>query len=181
MIRPTWWRFIASCGSGYDCVVRLALYARRSTIDYPMLKLMLNRIANLFIRLLFLLRYNDVTNAFKALSPRRRSRAFSRCCRTHFNLTVELPLKCIVRGYRYAVVPNSWTQPQGGRLQVQDSRRWVPLPLHHPLLLAGAAAVAWRLPAKAAAGTLDGRPGADAQHRLGLRTIDFDQCDGHAR
>jgi hypothetical protein len=26
----------------------------------------------------------------------------------HFNLTVELPLKCIIRGYRYAVLPNSW-------------------------------------------------------------------------
>ena len=26
----------------------------------------------------------------------------------HFNLTVELPLKSIVRGYRYAIVPNTW-------------------------------------------------------------------------
>src|SRR6202007_3177364 len=33
--------------------------------NYPRLKLVLNRLANLCIRLLFGLRYNDITNAFK--------------------------------------------------------------------------------------------------------------------
>ena len=33
---------------------------------YPRVKLLINRLANHFIRLLFRLRYNDVTNAFKA-------------------------------------------------------------------------------------------------------------------
>ena len=32
----------------------------------------------------------------------------------HFNLTVEIPLKAIVRGYTYAVVPNSWTNRSHG-------------------------------------------------------------------
>ena len=34
-------------------------------VDYTFLKLGLNRAANTFIRLLFGLRYNDLTNAFK--------------------------------------------------------------------------------------------------------------------
>ena len=33
----------------------------------------------------------------------------------------SFPLKAIVRGYRYAVVPNELVQPDRRRLQVQDS------------------------------------------------------------
>jgi dolichol-phosphate mannosyltransferase len=74
---------------------------------YPRVKLAINRLSNTFVRLLFGFRYNDVTNAFKAY---RRSVIDG--CRPflspHFNLTVELPLKAIVRGYSYAVVPIAW-------------------------------------------------------------------------
>jgi dolichol-phosphate mannosyltransferase len=35
-------------------------------IDYPWLKLRINRLANLFIRILFGVSLNDTTNAFKA-------------------------------------------------------------------------------------------------------------------
>lgn len=40
----------------------------------------------------------------------------------HFNLTVELPLKCIIRGYRYAVLPNSWKNRQEGisKLRIKE-------------------------------------------------------------
>ena len=48
-----------------------------------------------------------MTNAFKA-SGATSSRACSPVS-CHFNLTVELPLKAIVRGYSYAVVPTNWT------------------------------------------------------------------------
>ena len=60
------------------------------------------------------MRYDDTTNAFKALPPRGDRRGVSRCSRHHFNLTVELPLKAIVRGYSYAVVPISWTNRAHG-------------------------------------------------------------------
>ena len=33
----------------------------------------------------------------------------------HFNLTIELPLKVIIRGYSYAVVPNSWRNRKHGK------------------------------------------------------------------
>lgn len=92
---------------------------------YPRLKLVINRLANSFIRLLFGLRYNDVTNAFKAY----RANVIAGCrpyLSPHFNLTVELPLKAIVRGYTYEVIPIGWRQRTRGasslRLQEMGSR-----------------------------------------------------------
>ncbi len=76
-------------------------------IDYPLPKLWLNRFANLFLRVMFRIRLNDTTNAFKAY---RRS-AIDGCrplISPHFNLTVELPLKAIVRGYSWTVMPITW-------------------------------------------------------------------------
>jgi dolichol-phosphate mannosyltransferase len=76
-------------------------------IDYPRHKLLLNRAANLFLRLLFRAPLNDFTNAFKAYR-----RTVIDGCRPflspHFNLTVELPLKTIVRGYSWTAVPITW-------------------------------------------------------------------------
>jgi dolichol-phosphate mannosyltransferase len=76
-------------------------------VDYPPHKLVLNRLANLFIRLVFGLRYNDMTNAFKGYRANviRGCRPF---LSAHFNLTIEMPLKAIVRGYTYAVTPINW-------------------------------------------------------------------------
>jgi dolichol-phosphate mannosyltransferase len=81
--------------------------------DYPRFKLIVNRIANFFVRVLFGVRYNDVTNAFKAY----RANVIEGCrplIAPHFNLTVELPLKAIVRGYSYETVPIGWRQRKRG-------------------------------------------------------------------
>ena len=93
--------------------------------NYPRAKLAVNRLANSFVRLLFGLRYNDITNAFKAYRA-----DVIRGCRPliapHFNLTVELPLKAVVRGYSYEIIPISWRQRAIGmsslRLQEMGSR-----------------------------------------------------------
>jgi dolichol-phosphate mannosyltransferase len=85
--------------------------------NYPRLKLAINRLANLFIRVLFGLRYNDVTNAFKAY----RVNVIQGCrpfLSPHFNLTVELPLKAIIRGYSYEVIPITWRQRKEGVSQL---------------------------------------------------------------
>jgi dolichol-phosphate mannosyltransferase len=94
-------------------------------VDYPRFKLVVNRLANLFVSLLFGLRYRDVTNAFKGY----RANVIAGCrplLSPHFNLTVELPLKAIVRGYSWRVVPISWRQRKVGtshlRLQEMGSR-----------------------------------------------------------
>jgi dolichol-phosphate mannosyltransferase len=85
---------------------------------YPRFKLAINRLANNFIRALFGFRYNDVTNAFKGYRAE-----VIRGCRpllaAHFNLTVELPLKAIVRGYSYEVIPIGWRQRQAGKSRLR--------------------------------------------------------------
>lgn len=88
---------------------------------YPKFKLVLNRLANQLIRLLFGLPYNDVTNAFKGY----RANVIRGCqplLSPHFNLTVELPLKAIVRGYSYAVIPIAWRNRRYGvsSLHIQE-------------------------------------------------------------
>ncbi len=82
-------------------------------IDYPMFKLVINRIANVVIRVLFGLRYNDVTNAFKGY----RRNVIDGCrpfISPHFNLTIELPLKALTRGYTHKTLPISWRNRTSG-------------------------------------------------------------------
>ncbi|MGA8756915.1 MAG: glycosyltransferase family 2 protein [Stellaceae bacterium] len=113
--------FFRKLEGGYDCVFGSRFVRGGQTIGYPKLKLLLNRTANLMIRILFLLRYNDVTNAFK-LYRRSAIAGIQPLLSNHFNLTVELPLKCIIRGYRYAVLPNSWKHRKEGasKLRIKE-------------------------------------------------------------
>jgi dolichol-phosphate mannosyltransferase len=86
--------------------------------DYPRFKLVLNRIANWGIAVLFRHGYNDTTNAFKAYR-REVIETVQPLLSNHFNLTVELPLKAVIRGHSYAVVPISWTNRVSGRSKLQ--------------------------------------------------------------
>lgn len=92
---------------GYDCVFGSRFVRGAQVMGYPTHKLLVNRVANLFIRILFGLQFNDVTNAFKAYR-RDVIDGIAPLLSQHFNLTVEMPLKAIVRGYTYAVLPISW-------------------------------------------------------------------------
>ena len=114
-------RYYAKLQEGYDCVFGSRFIAGSKLIDYPMHKLILNRLANLFIRALFQLRYNDITNAFKCYR-RTVIAGVGPILSHHFNLTVELPLKAIIRGYRFAVIPISWTNRTSGfsKLKIRE-------------------------------------------------------------
>ncbi|HEY1934941.1 MAG TPA: glycosyltransferase family 2 protein [Acetobacteraceae bacterium] len=114
-------RFYHKLESGYDCVFGSRFMRGSRLTDYPWLKLLMNRAANLLIRILFLISYNDVTNAFK-LYRRSAIAGIQPLLSQHFNLTVELPLKCIVRGYRYAVLENSWKNRKEGvsKLRIKE-------------------------------------------------------------
>jgi dolichol-phosphate mannosyltransferase len=92
---------------GYDCVFGSRFVAGASVRNYPPLKLWFNRMGNLAIRMLFRSGYNDTTNAFKAYR-REVIEGLRPFLSNHFNLTVELPLKAIVRGYTWTVVPTNW-------------------------------------------------------------------------
>jgi dolichol-phosphate mannosyltransferase len=106
---------------GYDCAFG-SRFIRGSVVrDYPWFKLTLNRVANACIRLLFRHGYNDTTNAFKAYR-REVIETVQPLLSNHFNLTVELPLKAIVRGHSYGIVPISWTNRREGvsKLKLQE-------------------------------------------------------------
>ena len=106
---------------GADCVFG-SRFIRGSTVqDYPRHKLILNRLANWCIRILFGVPFNDFTNAFK-LYRREVLEGLQPLISPHFNLTVEMPLKAMTRGYSFAVVPISWTNRQAGisKLKIKE-------------------------------------------------------------
>jgi dolichol-phosphate mannosyltransferase len=107
--------------SGYDCAFGSRFLRGSSIAGYPRFKLVLNRAANTFIRLVFRHGYNDTTNAFKAYR-REVIDTVQPLLSNHFNLTVELPLKAIVRGHSYGVIPISWTNRDEGvsKLKLQE-------------------------------------------------------------
>ncbi|MFM6732045.1 MAG: glycosyltransferase [Microcystis panniformis] len=92
---------------GYDCVFGSRFIKGGKVIDYPIHKLIVNRLANLFIQVLFGLKFNDTTNAFK-IYRKEVIEGISPLLSHHFNLTVEMPLKAIVRGYSYTTIPITW-------------------------------------------------------------------------
>ena len=98
---------------GYDCVFGSRFIKGSKVIDYPVHKLFLNRLANLFIRILFRQRFNDFTNAFK-MYRREVIAGLQPLLSHHFNLTVELPLKALIRGFSFAVIPISWQNRKAG-------------------------------------------------------------------
>jgi dolichol-phosphate mannosyltransferase len=99
--------------AGYDCAFGSRFIRGGRAHHYPLPKLVINRVANIGIRLAFGHGYNDTTNAFKAYR-REVIDNIQPLISDHFNLTVEMPLKAIVRGHSYAVTPISWTNRASG-------------------------------------------------------------------
>lgn len=110
-----YWRLL---NEGFDCAFGSRFVKGGKVVDYPRVKLMVNRLANFLVRIGFNIPLNDTTNAFKAYR-----RTVIDGCRPflapHFNLTVELPLKAIVRGYTYAITPISWQNRKYGEAKLK--------------------------------------------------------------
>lgn len=106
-------KYFRKIEEGYDCVFGSRFIKGARIYDYPFLKLVINRLANNFIRLLFSIKDNDITNAFKAYRT-EVIQAISPVESEHFNITVELPLKAIVKGFTYTVVPINWYGRKSG-------------------------------------------------------------------
>ena len=107
-------RYWEKLQQGYDCVFGSRFIKGGCAIDYPKLKLVLNRCANLFLKLLFNISLNDTTNAFKAY----RREVIAGCrplISPHFNITAELPLKAIVRGYSWTSIPITYRSRRTGK------------------------------------------------------------------
>ena len=106
---------------GYDCVFGSRFMRGGGVIDYPKMKLLLNRLANYFVKMLFRISLNDTTNAFKAY----RKEVIDGCrplIAPHFNITIEIPLKAIVRGYSWTTIPITWRNRRTGtpKLKIKE-------------------------------------------------------------
>ncbi|MBE7386071.1 MAG: glycosyltransferase [Leptolyngbya sp. SIO1E4] len=114
-------RYYYQLQKGYDCVFGSRFIKGGRVVDYPLHKLIINRLANLFIQIIFGLRFNDFTNAFK-IYRREVIEGISPLISHHFNLTVEIPLKAVVRGYSYSVMPIFWQNRQTGvsKLKIKE-------------------------------------------------------------
>lgn len=110
---------------GFDCAFGSRFVRGGRTVGYPRPKLIINRVVNLAIRVLFRHGYNDTTNAFKAYRREVIDNILP-LLSNHFNLTVEMPLKAVTRGHTFKVVPITWTNRREGvsklRLQEMGSR-----------------------------------------------------------
>jgi dolichol-phosphate mannosyltransferase len=114
-------RYWEKLNDGYDCVFGSRFVHGGGAIDYPKMKLLLNRLANYFIKVLFHISLNDTTNAFKAY----RKEVIDGCqpfIAPHFNMTIEIPLKAIVRGYSWVTIPITWRGRRTGtpKLKIKE-------------------------------------------------------------
>jgi dolichol-phosphate mannosyltransferase len=114
-------RYWKKLNEGYDCVFGSRFVRGGGVIGYPKIKLFFNRLANHFIRVLFRIRLNDTTNAFKAY----RKEVIDGCrplIAPHFNMTIEIPLKAIVRGYSWVTIPITWQARRTGtpKLKIKE-------------------------------------------------------------
>jgi dolichol-phosphate mannosyltransferase len=110
-------RYWRKLNEGYDCVFGSRFMRGGGVIDYPKMKLLLNRLANYFVKVLFHISLNDTTNAFKAY----RKEVIDGCrplIAPHFNFTIEVPLKAIVRGYSWTTIPITWRNRRTGRAKL---------------------------------------------------------------
>lgn len=113
-------RYWQVLNEGWECAFGSRFIKGGEVIDYPRIKLLVNRLANFLVRIGFNIALNDTTNAFKAYR-----RTVIDGCRPflapHFNLTVEIPLKAIVRGYSWTVIPISWQNRKHGTAKLKIS------------------------------------------------------------
>ncbi|MFC1827846.1 glycosyltransferase family 2 protein [Thermodesulfobacteriota bacterium] len=92
---------------GYDCVFGSRFVKGSSVENYPLAKLLVNRIVNKCIQWLFWCKFNDLTNAFKAYRTDviRVCGPYKAC---HFNLNLELSLSALARKHSICQVPINW-------------------------------------------------------------------------
>jgi dolichol-phosphate mannosyltransferase len=114
-------RYFEHIERGAECVFGSRFQPGSRLVDYPPHKLVLNRLGNWFIRALFRHRLDDTTNAFKCY----RREVIDGCqplLSVHFNLTVELPLKAVIRGFHYEVIPIGWRNRTTGvsKLKIRE-------------------------------------------------------------
>ena len=93
--------------NNFDAVLGSRFLKNSTITNYPILKMVLNRIFNYIVKIIFLSNYNDFTNAFK-IYKKKTLKELMPIVSDHFNVFLELPLKIIIRKYKYKIIPISW-------------------------------------------------------------------------
>ena len=100
-------RYYRKIEEGYDCVFGSRFRRQSKVVNYPAAKLVVNRIVNRVVQLMFWCPFNDLTNAFKIY----RREVVLQCgpySSSHFNLTIEMSLSALIRRYHIAEIPICW-------------------------------------------------------------------------
>ena len=77
------------------------------TVNYPLLKMILNRMGNLLAKFLLWTDLNDFTNGFKIYKRDSLVKLYPLVSES-FNIFFELPIKIIIRGFKYKIIPISY-------------------------------------------------------------------------
>ncbi len=109
--------YVWTLDEGYDCCFGSRWMKGGATQGYPVLKYLLNRLGNFVIRFLFGIPYNDITNAFKGYS-REVIDKMQPLSAEHFDITIEMPLKAIIHGAEYKVIPIKWYGRKEGKTKL---------------------------------------------------------------
>lgn len=107
-------RYYKMINLGYDAVFGSRFIKGSVVTDYPRVKLIANRLGNKLIQLLFRTPHNDLTNSFKAYRA-EAIRSIVPLYSSHFNLTIELSLGILTRGFKIAQMPINWYGRTWGR------------------------------------------------------------------
>ena len=99
---------------GYDAVLGSRFLKQSKVLKYPFRKLVLNRLFNYFVSLIFWNSYNDYTNAFK-IYKKQVLIEISPLISESFNIFLEIPLKLISRKYSYKVIGINWFGRKKGK------------------------------------------------------------------
>ena len=91
----------------YDAILGSRFTKNSKVNDYPFQKLILNRIFNFFVSIIFLNKYNDYTNAFKIYKKSALLEIMPLISES-FNIFLEIPLKVISRNYKYKIISINW-------------------------------------------------------------------------
>ena len=88
----------------FDAIFGSRFIKGSEIIDYPKIKLIINRLGNYLTKFFFMSDYNDFSNSFKIY----RKDIFNHInpiVSEDFNIFLELPLKTITRGFTYKIIP----------------------------------------------------------------------------
>ena len=96
-----------------DAIFGSRFIKKNSVVDYPIKKLFFNRIFNLFVKFIFLSKYNDFTNAFK-IYKKKTLIDLKPLISENFNIFLEMPLKILIRKKKIKIISINWKNRKKG-------------------------------------------------------------------